>query len=157
MGIQGGRRTGGKIVVYGGLRVMDVPHRSRGGGGDGSKAIVGLSQVEYPLGDVWSYDINANLWERMAVDGGSTTYPGERTAHAATVVGDEMVINGEMKKRGVNPWDGSTEWTILHDVWVFHLQTKTWEERIRGKITNYHTVVLFIHTCTPCPWSIVDY
>ena len=43
-------------------------------------------------------------------------YPRARTAHAATVVGNQLIIHGGMGWDKINDWDGSTDWETLDDM-----------------------------------------
>jgi hypothetical protein len=129
---------GDKLIIYGGLHVRDYVtlynHEQ---------------QADETLGDVWAYDFQTDTWEMLAPSWAATgnvqssnnsssssgssgrrnDHPGERTSHSATVVGDELVIYGGLKKVETYLWDGSTVWDQLDDVWVFDLNTLKWTER----------------------------
>ena len=126
--VRGGHwKDKGKFIIHGGLHV----------------SAVGRQQVDVPLGDVWSYDFSSAIWEMMVpsisllynskgMHGDlikSAQYPGERTSHAATVVGNELIVYGGLAEVMVNSWDGSTIWEVLDDVWIFDLRFRTWKER----------------------------
>eukprot|EP00804_Cyclotella_cryptica_P020419 CCRYP_014402-RA/>CCRYP_014402-RA protein AED:0.13 eAED:0.13 QI:142/0.75/0.8/1/1/1/5/234/1160 len=60
----------------------------------------------------------------------ASMFPRPRTAHAATVVGDELVIHGGMGwNRQVDDWDGHTDWETLDDLWILNLKTFRWKRR----------------------------
>lgn len=53
------------------------------------------------------------FWNRID----SSVFPRPRTAHAATVVGDDLVIHGGMGwDEHIDDWDGSTNWETLDDM-----------------------------------------
>lgn len=123
---------------------------------------------EIALGDVWKYDYEDNSltilapypplqWQR---DERNELYPMARTAHAATVVGDELIIHGGMhpsedileqmsSSSFSSPSDSyatyktHSKWKPLSDVWVFNLKTLKWKERIQfpQMARSYHTLV----------------
>lgn len=100
---------------------------------------------EIPLGDVWAYDLVQNAWEKLTNGYGKGIwiddvekshnqtnrtieeaieedwmddlqyYPRSRTAHAATLVGNDLVIHGGMG-RDVSSDDWSSEWETLDDM-----------------------------------------
>ena len=119
---------------------------------------------EVALGDVWKYDYEENIltllspyppleWQNDERDG---LYPTSRTAHAGTVVGDELIIHGGMHPSEDMPassfaspsdsyatYKTSSKWKPLSDVWVFNLKTLKWKERIQypQMARSYHTLV----------------
>ncbi len=119
------------------------------------------------LGDVWKYDYEENTLTLLAPypplqwqhDERNELYPVARTAHAATVVGDELIIHGgmhpsedildEMSSAFSSPSDSyatyktHSKWKPLSDVWVFNLKTLKWKERIQfpQMARSYHTIV----------------
>ena len=122
---------------------------------------------EITLGDVWKYDYEDNTLTLLAPypplqwqhDERNELYPVARTAHAATVVGDELIIHGgmhpsediidEMSSGFSSPSDSyatyktHSKWKPLSDVWVFNLKTLKWKERIQfpQMARSYHTLV----------------
>jgi hypothetical protein len=138
-----------KFVMYGGLRIALIdsmgPHAA-------SKVMKGPSYetrgsnqmrsriIELPLGDIWTYDLELDAFEKITNDLGvpigvdstvevvneeeeqstpedgmdddgwwsdldATLFPRQRTAHAATVVGDELIVHGGMGfHRKVDDW-----------------------------------------------------
>lgn len=138
---------GGKLVIYGGLHVQG--HVSFQ---DGK-----LQQKDETLGDVWAYDFESATWEMMAPqppeliinDGSSyyTRYPEPRTSHAATIVGNELVICGGLKKIETLLFDGTTLWEQLTDVWIFDLKTRLWKEREMSQAIgrSHHSLVGWKH------------
>lgn len=111
-----------KVVVFGGLRVHDLP----------ADAVSNGRQVDTPLSDVWSYDLKLDTWERIIsnANGASVNqYPQARTAHAADVAGDHLIVYGGLSKIGEDMWMGATTWSGLSDVWIFDLIQRRWEQR----------------------------
>uniref|UniRef100_A0A6U3VVT3 RING-type domain-containing protein n=1 Tax=Skeletonema marinoi TaxID=267567 RepID=A0A6U3VVT3_9STRA len=123
---------------------------------------------EVALGDVWKYDYEDNALTLLAPypplqwqhDERNQLYPMARTAHAATVVGDELIIHGGMHPSEdildemsssvfSSPSDSyaayktHAKWKPLTDVWVFNLKTLKWKERIQfpQMARSYHTLV----------------
>ena len=130
--------------------------------------------VEMPLGDVWAYNYAQNYWERIGSNSGenggdtergndevifdginptiihgapvpSTLYPRPRTAHAATVVDNQLVVHGGM---GMGRYTdemgmGETDWETLDDMWIFDLTTNVWRRRwlYPPLVRSYHTLV----------------
>lgn len=132
-----------KLIAYGGLHVRtQSPAETTS---SHHRAV----QVDTPLGDVWAYDLINHHWEILSSSppGGkhdeNQEKPRPRTAHAATVVGDELIIYGGMSKIGVNAWDGSTKWEELDDVWVFNLVQRQWKTRqVSPSLSrSYHSLV----------------
>jgi len=77
-------------------------------------------------------------------DGDISSFPRPRTAHAATVVENELVIHGGMGwNEHTNDWDGSTDWTTLDDMWVLDLSTREWTRRwlFPLLVRSYHSLV----------------
>lgn len=116
-----------KLVIYGGLYVRDY-----------TSTTGRLQQEDETLGDVWAYDFESTTWEMMAPSGDPNMsednvlykpYPAPRTSHAATIVGNELVICGGLKKTDTLVWDGTTVWEQLTDVWIFNLEKLAWRER----------------------------
>lgn len=70
-------------------------------------------------------------------------YPRARTAHAATVVGNQLVIYGGMGWDKINDWDGSTDWETLDDMWIFDLTKREWKRRWLSPslVRAYHSLV----------------
>ena len=81
--------------------------------------------------DFWWAELDANL------------YPRARTAHAATIVGNELVLHGGMGMSGINEWDGSTDWEALDDMWIFDLTTRQWKRRFLFPllVRSYHNLL----------------
>mmetsp|Transcript_22306 Transcript_22306/g.40050 ORF Transcript_22306/g.40050 Transcript_22306/m.40050 type:complete len:1087 (+) Transcript_22306:137-3397(+) len=82
--------------------------------------------------DDWWYDLDTSL------------FPRPRTAHAATVVGNELVIHGGMGwNEHTNDWDGSTDWETLDDMWILDLSTREWTRRwlFPLLVRSYHSLV----------------
>ena len=129
--------TENKVIIYGGLRVHDTPRDALGLG----------RQVDTPLSDIWSYDLNSDTWERVMPKRSTPeklpTHPTARTSHAVDVTGDALVVYGGMKKVEENMWDGSTIWSDLSDVLIFNLTTQEWHQRIMYPTLAraYHTIV----------------
>jgi len=127
-----------KVIIFGGLRVDDI-HLST------TKTL----QVDTTLGDVWVYDFKSHSWELLFPspctnafssntivgndDQNHTTYfspqPLNRTAHAVSIVDDELIVYGGMTNDKSSSKVGQTSWIELDDVWIFHLQSKTWSKR----------------------------
>jgi hypothetical protein len=128
---------GDKLIIYGGLHVRDY------------KTSTGhRQQADTTLGDVWAYDFKTDTWDMIAATWGleeysSADHPGDRTSHAATVVGDELVVYGGLRKVDIYLWDGSTIWSQLDDIWVFNLNTREWKQRPMAESIGraYHSVV----------------
>jgi len=129
----------GKMVIYGGLHVIDYNLRDdplrQGEVLNYTSLKSELHQDDITLGDVWTYDFERATWEMLAPLPSqeqiiSNHYPEARTSHAATVVGNELVICGGLKKLETLVWDRTTVWEQLTDVWIFDLNTRIWRERI---------------------------
>jgi hypothetical protein len=130
-----------KLIVFGGLRVEDI-HLS----------LTKTLQLDTTLGDVWAYDFNFNSWELLFPSpctlplnnhsSISISQPLNRTAHAATVVGDELIVYGGMTN-DKTPRLGQTNWIELDDIWIFHLKSKSWSKRtMYPSIPRcYHSIV----------------
>lgn len=87
-----------------------------------------------------SNDDDSSWW----ADLDASLFPRPRTAHAATVVGDELIIHGGMGwNERTNDWDGGTDWKTLEDMWIFNLSTRTWKRRwlIPLLLRSYHSLV----------------
>ncbi len=87
-------------------------------------------------------------WSDLGPD--FSVYPRPRTAHAATVVGNELIIHGGMGgNEHTDEWDGSTSWESLGDMWVFDLNTREWTRRwlFPLLVRSYHSLV---------GWSVSD-
>lgn len=109
-----------KLVIYGGLKVRDY------------ETSTGFQQQsDTTLGDVWAYDFKTYTWEMLstAIPSDGMPHPHERTSHAATLVNDELVIYGGLRKESTLLFDGTTIWQQLDDVWIFNLQTRQWKQR----------------------------
>jgi len=128
-----------KMVIYGGLHVIDynlhndILRQEEVLNYTSLKSE--LHQDDITLGDVWTYDFERATWEMLAPLPSreqiiSKQYPEARTSHAATVVGNELVICGGLKKVETLVWDRTTVWEQLTDVWIFDLNTRSWRERI---------------------------
>mmetsp|Transcript_29213 Transcript_29213/g.66564 ORF Transcript_29213/g.66564 Transcript_29213/m.66564 type:complete len:859 (-) Transcript_29213:2-2578(-) len=123
------------------------------------------SQTSHVLGDVWEFDYESETltllceypppeWQRDERNG---DYPVSRTAHAGTVVNNELIIHGGMTfgeeestpSQFSNPsstyatYKTSTNWQALADVWAFDLETLRWKERIISPqlARSYHSIV----------------
>uniref|UniRef100_A0A7S2UIF9 RING-type domain-containing protein n=1 Tax=Attheya septentrionalis TaxID=420275 RepID=A0A7S2UIF9_9STRA len=127
-----------KLVIYGGLLVQNVA--------DGTFS--GDEEIDRPLGDVWSYDFLTNTWEMMASSTAPSEdigwknpdgYPQPRTAHAATIVDNDLIIYGGMGKSLTE----INEWVPLDDMWVFDLKKKKWRQRMMypSLARAYHSLV----------------
>ncbi|KAL7538423.1 hypothetical protein ACHAXR_008544 [Thalassiosira sp. AJA248-18] len=119
------------------------------------------------LGDVWKFDYESETlsllspypplpWQRDERNG---DYPKARTAHAATIVDNELIIHGGMhfgeEQDQNNPesfsspsntyatYRTASSWKALSDVWVFDLVTLKWKERIMYPqlARSYHSMV----------------
>ncbi|KAL3780817.1 hypothetical protein ACHAWO_004463 [Cyclotella atomus] len=91
-------------------------------------------------------DDDDSWWSRLD----ASMYPRPRTAHAATVVGDELVIHGGMGwDEHVDDWDGSTNWETLDDMWILNLKSLQWKRRWMFPllVRSYHSLV---------GWSVED-
>ena len=134
-----------KMIIYGGLHVRDY-----------ETSYGREQQADETLGDVWCYDFKTDTWEMMAPSWAITgdiytsvhddhfrDHPGKRTSHGATVVGDELIVYGGLRKVETYFFDGSTVWDQLDDVWVFNLRTLQWKERVMKETMGraYHSVV----------------
>lgn len=87
-------------------------------------------------------------WSDLGPD--FSVYPRPRTAHAATIVGNELIIHGGMGgNEHTDEWDGSTSWESLGDMWIFDLNTREWTRRwlFPLLVRSYHTLV---------GWSVSD-
>ncbi|KAL7545650.1 hypothetical protein ACHAWF_008998 [Thalassiosira exigua] len=132
----------------------------------GSSSIPSHKIVELPLGDVWAYDLVLDCWEKITNNYGRpieegdeeknninddvwfdediSSYPRPRTAHAATVVGNELIIHGGMGwDEHTHDWDGSTDWETLDDMWILELNTREWKRRwiFPLLVRSYHSLV----------------
>ena len=118
-----------KYVMYGGLQVIDYLSYF----GD-------MRQDDETFGDVWVFDFATTTWEKVNPIGPS---PLGRTGQASTVVGNELLVHGGLRKSDVYLWDGSTVWEQLDDVWILDLEKLEWKQRIMdvswGK--SYHSMV----------------
>ncbi|KAL7542478.1 hypothetical protein ACHAXR_011799 [Thalassiosira sp. AJA248-18] len=174
-----------KFVMYGGLRIArleyegyghNVPSKFvKGQSTFGSSQMHSHKIVELPLGDVWTYDLNLDCWEKItnnygkpiedgeaAEDNDDTAvknedpdddywydvdislYPRPRTAHAATLVGNDLIIHGGMGwNEHTNDWDGSTDWETLDDMWILDLNSRQWTRRwlFPLLVRSYHSLV----------------
>lgn len=119
------------------------------------------------LGDVWKFDYDTETlsmlapyppleWQRDERNG---AFPMARTAHAGTIVGDELIIHGGMHFGEENnahdtssfsspsnsyaTYKTSSRWQPLSDIWVFNLVTLKWKERIQYPqlARSYHSMV----------------
>lgn len=129
--------SGDKLIIYGGLHVREY-----------ATSTGREQQADTTLGDVWAYDFKTDTWEIMASTWGpdgivAMDHPGERTSHAATVVGDELVIYGGLREIETYLWDGSTVWSQLDDIWIFNLKSLKWAMRPMAESNGraYHSVV----------------
>ena len=111
-----------------------------------------LLQVDEPLGDVWMYDFESNEFHRLApyppeqwqTDPDTGLYPAARTAHAATVIGNKLIIHGGMMINAeAVGYNGETNWESLSDCWEFDLVERVWRQRfIEPKLArSYHSLV----------------
>mmetsp|Transcript_18734 Transcript_18734/g.28499 ORF Transcript_18734/g.28499 Transcript_18734/m.28499 type:complete len:1010 (-) Transcript_18734:68-3097(-) len=86
--------------------------------------------IEERLDDDWMDDLN--------------NVPRSRTAHAATLVGNDLVIHGGMgRDEKSDDWAGSTEWESLDDMWIFDLNKRQWKKRWVSPllVRAYHSLV----------------
>jgi hypothetical protein len=135
-----------KLVVFGGLRLESIKLSE-------TKTL----QVDDTLGDVWSYDFDTNSWELMMPapchesislldkDHSSLLQPLNRTAHAATVLGDQLIVYGGMTNdKSTRP----TIWNELDDLWMFDLKARTWSQRsmVPSIPRCYHSIVAWNNT-----------
>ena len=119
------------------------------------------------LGDVWKFDYDTETlsmlapyppleWQRDERNG---AFPMARTAHAGTIVGDELIIHGGMHFGEENnahdassfsspsnsyaTYKTSSRWQPLSDIWVFDLVTLKWKERVQYPqlARSYHSMV----------------
>lgn len=135
-----------KMVIYGGLHVKSY-----------ATSIRMEQQEDNTLGDIWAYDFATDTWEMIesgstravpkSESGGSSVieyrqHPGKRTSHAATVVRDELIIHGGLKKIDVT-WEGTTTWDQHSDMWIYDLKNKVWRERVMMQELgrSYHSLV----------------
>ena len=84
--------------------------------------------------DDWYADLDADY----------SNYPQPRTAHAACVVDNQLIIHGGMGwDEHTNDWDGSTDWEGLDDMWIFNLDTREWTRRYMFPllVRSYHSLV----------------
>ena len=102
------------------------------------------------LGDVWMIHLDTFTVEQLfkfptfpSYDA-YYDYPVARTAHAATIIGDELIIHGGMTKKTTTPNEQQQEeWYVLYDVWIFNLQTRKWRQKhtFPNIARSYHTMV----------------
>ena len=60
----------------------------------------------------------------------ASTFPRPRTAHAATIVGDNLIIHGGMGwDAHVDDWNGLTKWENLDDMWILDSTALKWTRR----------------------------
>ncbi len=73
----------------------------------------------------------------------ASLFPRPRTAHAATIVGNELLLHGGMSFSGIDDWDGSTQWEPLDDMWIFDLTTRKWKRRwlFPLLVRSYHSLI----------------
>mmetsp|Transcript_10932 Transcript_10932/g.21292 ORF Transcript_10932/g.21292 Transcript_10932/m.21292 type:complete len:994 (+) Transcript_10932:256-3237(+) len=150
------------FVFYGGMHHDHIVEDAR----------AGAANAEYPLGDVWKYEYDTEtltllapypplVWQRDERNGG---YPIARTAHAGTIVGDELIIHGGMcsmndrrsygdltspsssystPSSSYATYTATPKWQALSDVWVFDLVKLRWKERyIYPQLArSYHSLV----------------
>lgn len=125
-------KNGDQLIIYGGLQVIDY------------KSSFGkIQQDDVTLGDIWAFDFASNEWLLVSQWVHDANCPDKRTSHAATVVGDELIIHGGLRKVNAYMWDGTTIWKQLDDVWVFDLNTRKWKERPMAESMgrSYHSLV----------------
>mmetsp|Transcript_21538 Transcript_21538/g.38966 ORF Transcript_21538/g.38966 Transcript_21538/m.38966 type:complete len:932 (-) Transcript_21538:1447-4242(-) len=140
-------------VIYGGLHIGQQPNPhpySQFSQHDD------MMPVKDPLGDVWIYNYTSGTLEQLApfppdprqYDFQSDSYfPDARTFHAATVVGNELIVHGGMAivTETTNSWNSmeDTRWEALSDVWVFDLVNLKWKERntVPLMARSYHSLV----------------
>jgi len=101
--------------------------------GDGDKNYNQLNRTnEAREDDDWMDDFNNNYGPRT------------RTAHAATLVGNDLVVHGGMGRDVKSEdWGRSTEWETLDDMWIFDLKQRQWKRRWVSPllVRAYHTLV----------------
>ncbi|KAL9185777.1 hypothetical protein ACHAXT_003554 [Thalassiosira profunda] len=121
------------------------------------------------LGDVWSFEYETETLRLLSPypplpfqrDDRFNGYPKARTAHAGTVVGDELIIHGGMHFGDEDVEDAppssfsspsntyatykttSSSWQALSDIWSFNLKTLRWTERMMYPqlARSYHSMV----------------
>jgi len=67
------------------------------------------------LNDMWSYDINKNIWNNVVSE--NTNAPASRKGHAMWLVDEFIYIYG-----------GDNNQTVYNDFWAFNLNTNIWNE-----------------------------
>ena len=86
------------------------------------------------LNDVWVYDLEKNSWELMKPSG---NLPSKRFGHSAQLINGKMVIFGGFSDDTVYKKD-----CFLNDVWVYDLDTNSWEQKDSGSTPrDCHTTV----------------
>eukprot|EP00587_Corethron_hystrix_P005878 CAMPEP_0113308964 /NCGR_PEP_ID=MMETSP0010_2-20120614/7204_1 /TAXON_ID=216773 ORGANISM="Corethron hystrix, Strain 308" /NCGR_SAMPLE_ID=MMETSP0010_2 /ASSEMBLY_ACC=CAM_ASM_000155 /LENGTH=441 /DNA_ID=CAMNT_0000164135 /DNA_START=277 /DNA_END=1602 /DNA_ORIENTATION=- /assembly_acc=CAM_ASM_000155 len=100
-----------------------------------------------PMGDVWSYDVHRHEFELLydCVESssqvqGSSLGPPPRISHAATIMGDILVIHGGRS------WDTKKgRWEVMGDLWEFDLVRRVWRERpmFPKLLRSYHSLVTY--------------
>jgi len=124
-------KAANKLVVYGGIHVRDINSTSPTLHSNSGS----LRQEDMTLDDMWSFDFTSDTWEVMdsAIPGSSAIRPTGRTSHAATIVKDELIVCGGLRKLSERKFDGTTVWEQLTDVWIFNLKDRVWKERIMSQ------------------------
>jgi hypothetical protein len=140
-------------VLYGGLHIGHQPNPHPY---SQFSQHADMIPVKDPLGDVWIYNYTSGTLEQLApfppnprqYDFQSDSYfPDARTFHAATVVGNELIVHGGMAivTETINSWNSiePTRWEALSDVWVFDLVNLKWKERSTVPLMarSYHSLV----------------
>ena len=148
-----------RFVFYGGMHHDHTPSNNP------ADFTTQGTQSSHVLGDVWEFDYESETltllcaypppeWQRDERNG---DYPVSRTAHAGTVVNNELIIHGGMSfgeeestpSKFSSPsntyatYKTSTNWQALADVWAFDLETLRWKERIISPqlARSYHSLV----------------
>jgi len=107
---------------------------------DNGPAAEGSSNVTSSRGKIeFNVDDDEFWWSNLD----ASLFPRPRTAHAATIVGNELVLHGGMSFSGIDDWDGSTQWEPLDDMWIFDLTTRKWKRRwlFPLLVRSYHSLI----------------
>ncbi len=133
---------------------MNVPVVGANAEKDGDMTYDIMTQDDNP-----SFGQDGGRWSDLGVD--PSPYPRPRTAHAATVVGSDLVIHGGMGfSEHLNDWDGSSEWETLDDMWILDLNTRRWKRRwvYPLLVRSYHTLVGWNvdETSVRCGGKVID-
>lgn len=140
-------RSENKFILFGGSRM----HSSS------SSSPPNIANGDYfpdeLLNEVWSYDLIHHCWDQMDSSGAvwsySVLHPQPRTGHAATVVGNRLIVYGGL---GLNHHSANSEekWQEFGDVWSFHLKRRTWTQiTFKSEIPRSHHTLVGWDTCNP--------